>query len=70
MPVTFSRATLPFAEVAVPNRYTVAPVDVLLSTAVALVAVAAVPLSVPTNVVAVIALFAKLALMPDTVFNA
>jgi hypothetical protein len=73
MPVTFSSATFPLAEVDVPAKYTVVFTDVLLNTAaafVAEVALVAVPLNDPTNVVAVILLFAKFALIPDTVFNA
>jgi hypothetical protein len=73
IPVTFSSATLPLADVEVPAKYTVVFTDVLLNTAaafVAEVALVAVPDNEPTNVVAVILLFAKFALMPDTVFNA
>ena len=73
MPVLMTAELFPLALLVVNVGYTVVAVEVFCSRAaalVALVALVAAPLSVPTNVVAVIALLARFALIPDTVFSA
>ena len=67
IPVTILSALLPFELEVTPARYTVFVVDVLVCTAAAFVAdvaLVAAPDRAPTNVVAVILAFDKLALMP------
>ena len=67
IPVTILSALLPLLDEVTPARYTVELVEVLVCTAAALVAevaLVAVPLNAPTNVVAVIELLLKLALIP------